>query len=189
MARTQNAGVVKSMTGATFNPDRLKAQPDEVREMKLGTLLGRANDVCTSMGRDDEVLEGLKGMFLFQDADPARGSFKSYQFWPFSGMMSDLFDLPRKKEQVDFAFDIYAIRAGNPNGRSWKVVPLFEPAEADPMAEIARKASVPLAGTDGAPALVDGSAEAGQIAGSSELHPPAEGDKEPVEHKGKGGKK
>ena len=151
MARTQQAGIVKSMTGATMNPDRLKALPETTREVKLGTLLGRANDICTSMGRDDEVLEGLKGMFAFKDADESRGTFKSYQFWPMGGMMQDLFDLPRKKEQVDFAFDVYAIRANNAVGRSWKVVPLFEPAGVDPLAELASKAGVDASALGGVP--------------------------------------
>ena len=132
----------KKITPKDMNPKALLATDDTVRQIDLGVLIGQANGVTTSVSQQVEVLEGLTGRFKFQpfkDGKPSGDPLISYVLWLPSGMGTDLFELPREKEPVEFAFIMSAHKAENPAGYEWGMKPLLEAAAADPLGALEAK--------------------------------------------------
>ena len=155
----KNQTLKSKITLTNFRPARLLALPEDVFRLNLGTLVGRATGVVQRKSPEGEqVFEGLGGMFMAQvDKDePIRSGvlFMPDSFiQPLIVMLSDEVDkdtgeVKRKgADAVEFAYNVWAVRAKNAAGREWELEAIMDPkAEepVDPLAALtARLAPVP----------------------------------------------
>ena len=122
------------------NPDAIKSQPDTVRRLVLGTLIGIADGFQERTNpKDGEVMEGLIGQFRSIPADPEADQLESgVLFIPDAFHNLIAATLRKAKEtdanaKVNFAFEVASIRATNPQGRSWDFKPLIENETENPL--------------------------------------------------------
>ena len=152
------ATLKKKITPKDMNPKQILATADTIRQLDLGVLLGQANAVISLTSPTGDLLEGLSGRFKFQpfaNGVAAGEPLISYVLWLPSGMGTDLFELPREKEPVEFAFIMSAHKADNPAGYEWGMKPLIETSASDPLALLESKlvAAKALPSPEGKPAL------------------------------------
>lgn len=141
------------------NPKQITVLPETVRELHLGAIVGVATNVKRGK-MPDGVTEtiGLAGSFEAIPADASKDTVRSGVCYlpdafmlPIIDALSDEIGSDGKvtKEgvaSVQFAFEVYAIRAENPQGYSWQLRAAVPPTENDPLAE-AKKALVALRAT------------------------------------------
>lgn len=148
--------IKKKITPKDFNPKKILGLSVETRTLRLGVLMGIATDVTTSTSPQGEVLEGLAGRFVFKPDAADEQPVAAYVLWLPSGMGTDLFELPREKKPVEFAFVMGVNRAENPAGYEWTMTPLVAPTENDPLAALAAKVGAEaLAAPAAAPAALE----------------------------------
>jgi hypothetical protein len=112
-------------------PSLIKLQPETVREMMLGTLYGMAEGFVERAAPDGsgQKFEGLKGAFRAIPADPNKEPEESAILFIPDAFYNGVADLLRSQQKTDpsarlnFIFEVYVIRANNPQGYSWKFVP------------------------------------------------------------------
>ncbi len=109
-------------------------------ELLLGTIIGRADGIKESKAADQmTVFKGLKGTFEAVPADPAKDTIRSGVIFLGDAFQADILSLLETEggpDSVDFAFEIYAVKATNAAGYSWAMKPLLKASEADPLANI-----------------------------------------------------
>lgn len=143
------SAIKKKITPRDFNPKLILAQPDEVKSLALGVVIGMANDVVTRTNDQGEIMEGLVGQFGFKPADGSE-TLRSYVLWLPSEMGNDLITgakLAKKGEAqpVEFAFKVGVNRVPvtenslNKTGYEWTLTPLIEAKQADPLAALEAK--------------------------------------------------
>lgn len=112
-------------------PSLIKLQSETVREMMLGTLYGMAEGFVERTAPDGsgQKFEGLKGAFRAIPADPNKEPEESGILFIPDAFYNGVSDLLRSQQKTDpsarlnFIFEVYVIRANNPQGYSWKFVP------------------------------------------------------------------
>lgn len=135
MANAQRAKIVLKDLG---DPSLIKLQPETVRVISLGALVGAADGfVQRTNPKDGEVFEGMTGSFRVIPDDPEREVIESgVLFIPdaFHNKVAAQLRAIGLDEKgrllqgatVEFAFQINVIRANNPQGYSWEFKPLME---------------------------------------------------------------
>lgn len=138
------------------NPKAVTMLPDGQTKLLLGTIIGIASGTVERKAADGlTTFTGLKGSF---EAVPANADNDTVQggvcFLPesFQGPIEDM--LADDADSVKFAFEVYAVKADNPQGYSWAMQPLTEAAQNDPLAELRA-----LAPASKAPAIEDKAAK------------------------------
>jgi hypothetical protein len=148
-----NAAMLTKISLSDFNPKAIHAQPDTVRKLTLGTIIGIANGIKTGKMPDGVTpYEGMKGNFEIQYADGKRvASGVAYLpdafMQPILDQLSDEYGtdpedptkeiLVRKAvASVRFALLVDVIRAENPAGYSWQVTPIGQVTANDPLSEL-----------------------------------------------------
>lgn len=150
----KNQTLKSKITLTNFRPARLLALPEDQFRLMLGTLVGRATGVVQRKSPEGEqVFEGLGGMFMAQvDKDePIRSGvlFMPDSFvQPLIAMLSDEVDkttgevVRKGADAVEFAYNVWAIRAKNAVGREWELEAIMDPqAEepTDPLANLTKR--------------------------------------------------
>ncbi len=123
-------------------------QPAPV-EFLLGRLVGTGNGVKNAVAQDGVTpMYGLKGTFGAEyTAEGREDETSGVLFLPeaYMGPMLDMFEdktdaagvvTSEAVKSLDFAFDIFVIKANNPAGYSWSLRPLLEASASDPLAAI-----------------------------------------------------
>jgi len=118
------------------NPDAIKTQPENIRRLVLGRLVGIAEGfVERTDPKTSEKFEGLAGIFRSIPADSSEDELESgVLFIPdaFHTLIASQLRDAQKNDpsaRINFAFEVAAIRASNPQGRSWDFKPLWEQQE------------------------------------------------------------
>lgn len=140
MARSQRTKLVLKDLG---EPAMIKAQPENVRTMVLGTLVGIASGFVERKSPDGvDVFEGLSGQFRSIPADATRDELESgVCFIPeaFHNMIAAPLREMLKNDanaQLRFAFEVSSVRANNPAGYSWDFKPKIEAETANPLDDL-----------------------------------------------------
>lgn len=145
----KNQTLKSKITLTNFRPARLLALPETETRLMLGTLVGRATGVVRRKSPEGEqVFEGLGGMFMAQvDKDePIRSGvlFMPDAFInPLLEMISDEVDkktgevIKQGAEAVEFAYNVWAVRAKNAVGREWELEAIMDPQAEEPMDPLA----------------------------------------------------
>lgn len=135
--RSQRSKLVLKDLG---NPDEIKSQPENVRRMVLGTLIGIADGFIERTNpKDGEIMEGLIGQFRSIPAlETAEELESGILFIPdaFHNLIAATLRQEKAKDpaaKVNFAFEVAAVRANNPQGRSWDFKPLMESESENPL--------------------------------------------------------
>lgn len=151
---------------ANFKPKQILALPEETRELSLGHIVGIASGIKVGKQADGVTpYEGMKGDFKIVRPDGSEersgvcflpDAFMS----PILGMLRDETDadgevVREAVKSVQLGFEVLVIRADNPAGYSWKLKPLLQPAQNDPLAELSKLIPAPTP----APAIEDKSAK------------------------------
>lgn len=146
------------------SPKKLGALDETIRQLKLGTVLGIASDIIRRTMPNGDVFEGLGGSFECVSEDANTDTIQSGILYLPAGVyeavanplkeMEPVLDadgkakndsdgnpvLKRKTASVSFAFEVFVIRADNPQGYSWKFTPLGQDAGSvrpvDPLSEL-----------------------------------------------------
>lgn len=142
----KNKTLKAKITLTDFRPDRIKAEKEDVRRMLLGTLIGRATGIVTRTSPDKTTkFEGLGGdfeMHVIGDDGPASSGvlFMPDTFTnPIIGMLSDEVDkssgeiIKPGAAAVILAYKVFAVRANNPQGRSWELEAISDPKAEEPV--------------------------------------------------------
>lgn len=140
MARSQRTKIVLKDLG---EPAMIKALPEDVRILMLGTIVGIASGFVERKSPDGtDVFEGLAGQFRSIPADDKRDELESgVLFIPpaFHNMVAatlrKMLDAD-PKAQVRFAFEVSSVRANNPAGYSWDFKPKIEAEAGNPLDEL-----------------------------------------------------
>lgn len=137
---------VSKITLTSYNPKVIAAQPDEVRRLVVGSLIGRAISTVRRKSPDGATeFVGLSGAFEahFAVADNSGKIPESISsgvlFIPPTfqdGLVELLSDQVNKEgvvvreaaDAVQFAFNVIVARAGNAQGYEWMLEPLYEAA-------------------------------------------------------------
>jgi hypothetical protein len=135
--RSQRSKLVLKDLG---NPDEIKSQNDTVKRLVLGTLVGIADGFIERTNpKDGEIMEGLIGQFR---SIPAKADAEELEsgilFIPdaFHNLIAATLRTEKSKDpaaKVNFAFEVAAVRANNPQGRSWDFKPLMESETENPL--------------------------------------------------------
>jgi hypothetical protein len=135
--RSQRSKLVLKDLG---NPDEIKSAPEAVRRLVLGTLVGIADGFIERTNpKDGEIMEGLTGQFRSIPANEASEELESgILFIPdaFHNLIAATLRSEKAKDanaKVNFAFEIAAVRANNPQGRSWDFKPMIESETENPL--------------------------------------------------------
>ena len=135
--RSQRSKLVLKDLG---NPDLIKTQPESVKRLVLGTLIGIADGFIERTNpKDGEIMEGLSGQFRSVPADEKDDELESgVLFIPdaFHNLIAATLRDMKKNDpnaKVNFAFEVAAIRASNPQGRSWDFKPVIESQSENPL--------------------------------------------------------
>jgi hypothetical protein len=138
------------------NPDEIKSQPDTVRRMVLGTLVGRAGGFIERTNpKDGEVMEGLTGEFRSIPANPEADQLESgVLFIPdaFHNLIASKLREAKKADAnavINFAFEVASVRATNPQGRSWDFKPMIDAGEENPLDKLVSALGTLQIGKDG----------------------------------------
>lgn len=134
------------------NPKAVTMLPEGTNQLLLGTIAGVATGVKkTKMPDGVTVLMGLSGTFEGTPADPKADVISSgvcYLPDAFQGPIIDLLsDVVNADGEVAkegahsaaFAYEVYSIKATNPQGYSYMLKSAIEASEADPLAELRGK--------------------------------------------------
>jgi len=133
------------------------AKQPEPQELLLGRLVGTGNGIKNAVAQDGVTpMYGLKGTFGAEyTAEGREDESSGVLFLPeaYMGPMLDMFEdktdangvvIREAVKSLDFAFDIFVIKANNPAGYSWSIRPLLEAAASDPLAAIRARIAAPL---------------------------------------------
>lgn len=139
------------ITLTDFRPKRIVNEPDEVRRLYLGTLIGRATAVVSRTMPNAQTFEGLAGEFeanVMGEKEPVQSGVL---FMPDTfiasliAMLSEKTDsktgeiIEKAADAVNIAFRIFSIKADNPQGYSWQLESIRDPkveASKDHLAEL-----------------------------------------------------
>lgn len=147
-------------------PAKVKTLPAGQERYVLGVLLGIATDFVERQSPDkSETFEGLAGQFRVV---PAEGSDtepleSGVLFIPaaFHNMVAESLKAAKATDPaatLNFAFEVASIRANNPAGYSWEMLPLIENAAENPLDKLV--ASIPQLTGPGTRQLTDQSGAA-----------------------------
>jgi len=135
--RSQRSKLVLKDLG---EPAMVKAQPENVMQYALGTLVGIATGFIERTDpKEGTIFEGLSGTFRSIPSDETKDELESgVLFIPdaFHNLVAaTLRDLLKTdpNAQVKFAFEISSIRAKNPAGYSWNFKPMIESESENPL--------------------------------------------------------
>ncbi len=107
------------------DPKRIAAEKEDVKEILLGTMIGIATDIVERKGPDGvDVFTGLKGSFEAIPTDEEMSIVKSgLTFLPEAFQEPIVAQLSDEDNEgpVQFACEIWVIRATNPQGYSWQL--------------------------------------------------------------------
>lgn len=149
---------------STFKPKALLALPEETRELHLGTIVGIATGIKKGKMPDGVTpYEGLAGNFEVVYADASKEHDASGVCYLPDAFMNPILALLKDETNADgevireaassvqLAFNVSVVRADNPAGYSWKLKPLIEASQNDPLAKLRELIPAPTA----APAVED----------------------------------
>lgn len=149
--------VLTKLTLTNFNPKLFFAQPEGTQELLLGRIVGTANGVKNALAQDGVTpMYGLKGSFGAEyTAEGKEDEASGVCFLPeaYMGPMLSLFEdetdgngevTRAAVKSLDFAYDVFVIKANNPAGYSWSLRPLIEASASDPLAAIRARIGAPL---------------------------------------------
>lgn len=116
-------------------------------EFVLGVILGRASGISTRTDANTgEINERLTGMFEGRPADPTRDIVQSGACFLPGGFHEMILEKMRPVKNaegeyetpppIDFAVEVRTIKASNKAGYSYKLVPLIEATQSDPLSEL-----------------------------------------------------
>lgn len=146
------------LTLTNFNPKVFFAQPEGTNEFLLGRLVGSGNGVKNAVAQDGVTpMYGMKGDFGMEFTDANREDERSGVLFLPEAFMSPMLDqledttdeatgeVIKGAKSIDFAFDVFVIKAANPAGYSWSLRPLLETSASDPLAAVKLRIAAPLA--------------------------------------------
>lgn len=118
------------------DPASIAGEPVEVKSYVLGRLIGIARGIVTRTDdKNGQVYEGLKGEFrsIPSEREIAKGrepleSGICYIPDAFHNMVAAALAKAQENDrnaEINFAFEVIAVRASNPAGRSWEFRPLL----------------------------------------------------------------
>lgn len=148
-----NAEQLTSISLTNFNPKKIHAEAETVRELTLGTIVGIANGIKTGKMPDGVTpYEGMKGNFEIAFTDGKRvASGVCYLpdafMQPILDLLSDEYGtdpadpskeilVRRAVPSVRFALLVKVVRKENAAGYSWSVTPIGQVVQNDPLAEL-----------------------------------------------------
>lgn len=146
------AQVSKIVLKSVGNPKAITMDENKDKnEMLLGRIIGVITGTVTRKDPTGEKeYKGLKGDFLATsqntNVEPSRSGIcylPDFAQQPLIGRYEGP-EADRPKGPVKLAVDVYAIKASNPQGYSWKLQPLIEATEleqADPLAMLEKELS------------------------------------------------
>lgn len=139
------------------DPKMIINLPKEEHQMECGSIFGRITKIIERESPDkSQKFIGFGGMFeghpkvYADDKNPRKPMASGVLFAP-PAIHEFLFDAAKdlaRGEHIDFAFDVFVERAGNPQGYSWMIRPLMEmkkPDATDPLAALRAMVKAPLA--------------------------------------------
>jgi hypothetical protein len=112
----------------------------------VGTILGRASGFVERANiKTEEIMEGLKGTFVMVPSEPRMGEMESgVLFVP--DAFHNLLSTPLRKAQdtdnkaaLEFALEVYSIKAKNPAGYSWEMYPAVPFTGKHPLDDLMKK--------------------------------------------------
>jgi len=112
---------------------------DPAARKLLGRIVGIATGIKTGVGNNGQPYVGLKGSFEAQPADPKLPRIRAgVCFLPpgIAEMVATKLAGDNAPESVQMAFDITAVKAANPIGYSYEVMPLIDVDESDPLEQL-----------------------------------------------------
>lgn len=137
------------------SPKAVTAEDFQGKEMLLGTIIGLASAIKVAKGTDGITeFHGMKGTFEGTPADPKRNVILSSVCYMPDDFQDPVLNLLRGREavgkegdddyrppvapveEVKIAFEVYAIKADNPQGYSWMLKPLMDYKANDPLAAL-----------------------------------------------------
>jgi hypothetical protein len=148
--------ILTKLTLTNFNPKLFFGQPEGTQELYLGRLIGTGNGVKNAVAQDGVTpMYGLKGTFGAEYSTDREAESSGVLFLPeaYMGPMLDLFEdktnasgeVEREAvKSLDFAYDVFVIKAANPAGYSWSLRPLLEVAASDPLEAIRARIAAPV---------------------------------------------
>jgi hypothetical protein len=123
-------------------PKAVTLLPDGQNRMLMGTVIGVVSKVITRTMPTGDVYEGLSGNFEAIPTDPKLPTIRSGVLYLPDGFFELIADPLKTIQQADetatltFGLEVYAVKAGNPQGYSWEYVQLGQPAKDDPLARV-----------------------------------------------------
>jgi len=117
-------------------PDKMD---DPAARKVLGRIVGIATGIKTGVGNNGQPYVGLKGSFEAQPADASLPRVRAgVCFLPpgIAEMVATKLAGENAPDSVQMAFDITAVKAANPIGYSYEVMPLIEVSETDPLEQL-----------------------------------------------------
>lgn len=137
MARNQRTKLTFKDIG---EPALIKAQPETVKSLPLGVLLGIAEKIVERQSPDKtETFEGLGGQFRVVPTDKTKDELEAGVLFIPEAFFNQIAGTLRAAQKTDpnatvsFAYEVSAIRANNPAGYSWDCKPMIESATASPL--------------------------------------------------------
>jgi hypothetical protein len=126
------------------NPKRVTTLPEGQNKVVLGTIIGIASDIFTRTDPQQNTYEGLKGSFEGVSSDDTQDIIQSGVLYLPTGMHEMIADVIKQVDDkgertvasVQFAFEVAAVKASNPQGYSWAIKKLVDETEADPLKEL-----------------------------------------------------
>lgn len=123
----------------------LANMPEKENEIVLGTMIGEVSKPVERRQPDESVRIGMGGIFEAIPADTEKEATRSgVCYLPEAFMDPILEELATahkedKSSKIRFGLEVRLIRATNPQGYSYKVIPVFEADKVDPLQDIRKE--------------------------------------------------
>lgn len=119
-------------------------QPESIKRLLVATIFGKVGGSKTVEDKlTGQVHTPLTGTFQGINHLNENKEYQSGLLYLPGGVHDQLLNAANKlmdeSEEIDFALEIYAVRAGNAAGYSYEATPLLEPKGVDPLAEIRKQ--------------------------------------------------
>lgn len=133
---------------ALMSPKILVTMPENVLKLYLGRIFGIADRIAKRTAPDLKTYEGLGGSF---EAVPAkiegqeeRDTIQSGVLYLPEGIYETVANILKETDKegvlvnksLQFGFDVFAVRASNPQGYSYQFMPLGKPTANDPLSAV-----------------------------------------------------
>lgn len=114
-----------------------KQKKDAGAKKEIGTVIGRATGIKLIKMPNGDTFEGLRGSFEASNSDTGEITSSAICYLP-AGFHDGVLEKLRGDDvaAVDFAYRVYSVPAGNPQGFSYAFEPLLPPKESDELSSL-----------------------------------------------------